>query len=691
MLLASLSNDCLKFQTEGPKDVRLTSSGQIFTVLRLSPIDLEEVGVGGTYELLNQLVKSMKPKWIYKLYLSSKFSDECALASERSAEISKIGHIQYSAFLAVESAWYSFGDLKKIFSKGNAEASKINQIKTHLKELEAIRSDLNASEVSYEEFLKDALSFSPEVADLTSSDSLLCEDKLIGVARLGDLSAESFEISALGLLKDQLEPPYTLALTISPNSRELSEAMLRLKSGRNKAGESLAESNQHLEAEKGLESVITGEERVFRISFTGLFSRLNLEDLRRSLSETIRALAPIGKFEKEVFGLKPLVKATLPGGGFHVPLQEMESNIPFLMPLISQGVAQASCQKGVLVLHRRDDSLDTVNLFDAINDNFSACIFGKSGSGKSVLTNLLTRALHNASDIEIIKVDVGGSHSKETRQLGGSEFRLSLDKPSGINPFRLAAEVKDQEVAVGVLVNLLSTLITENNEVEVSKSIKAELEKSLSCYMEKRPQSPSLSGLLKSQDQVPRRELLERWGDKGVFKNAFRETAEQSTDSKLLYFNFSEIFQASDPDFGQGGLAAVMAYFNFKMMQAKEKRVVFIADETPFFINKCFPFFKFSTANVRKFGGSFITIAQKSSDVVVGGDHGILENSQSKFLFSIDGSESEFKESLRLSLEGVEKIKGLQKSNGQFSEVLMSNGRFEKTFRIRLSKKSIGI
>jgi hypothetical protein len=127
------------------------------------------------------------------------------------------------------------------------------------------------------------------------------------------------------------------------------------------------------------------------------------------------------------------------------------------------------------------------------------------------------------------------------------------------------------------------------------------------------------------------------------------------------------------------------AIFNFEMMKNKDKKIVFIADETPFFIKRCFSFFKFSTANVRKFGGSFITIAQNSSDVVVGGDEGILDNSNSKFLFSIDGNKEEFQKRLKVSSKAIETIESLEKINGKLSEVLLSDGISEMVLRLRVS------
>ena len=221
----------------------------------------------------------------------------------------------------------------------------------------------------------------------------------------------------------------------------------------------------------------------------------------------------------------------------------------------------------------------------------------------------------------------------------------------------------------------------------LSKSIRSQIENELKRYIESSPLSPTLDDFYDFAKDLPRRELLSRWTDSGIYRNAFKALRKGQKDQspRLMYYNFSQIFQASDPDFGQGGLAAVMAMFNLELLRNKNKKLVFIADETPFFIKRCFDFFKFSTANVRKYGSSFITVAQNTSDVVVAGDTGILDNSAAKFLFSVDGEKEAFCRRLKIESDIVEKIENLTRVPGQYSETLLLDQLGARSMRILLS------
>jgi hypothetical protein len=54
---------------------------------------------------------------------------------------------------------------------------------------------------------------------------------------------------------------------------------------------------------------------------------------------------------------------------------------------------------------------------------------------------------------------------------------------------------------------------------------------------------------------------------------------ENKNCSRLRYYNFSQVFQASDPEFAQAGIAAVLAQFNIDSIEANGKRLVLICDE----------------------------------------------------------------------------------------------------------------
>ena len=132
-------------------------------------------------------------------------------------------------------------------------------------------------------------------------------------------------------------------------------------------------------------------------------------------------------------------------------------------------------------------------------------------------------------------------------------------------------------------------------------------------------------------------------------------------------------------------MAAVLAQFNMEILKYPESRIVLICDEVPFFIHRCFDFFKFSMANVRKFGASVVLIVQLSQHLVKGEDTGLLDNAFHRFLFSIDGSPDDFKTRMGLKTDQVASIKGLMAIPGKRSEVLYQVGDETKTLVIELT------
>jgi energy-coupling factor transporter ATP-binding protein EcfA2 len=670
----------------GGRRIYQTPTGKVFTCYRVDLIDEESFQVFEQFNVLNRLISKVIPGNCLRVYLGSEFNSAVNIETSRKGSLGKVGSIEFRAYIVIENPGAFSLDFSKWLKYLKYKSKRdFEDLLGQINELTSCFDKLNAKEITFDEFKAQVFGNCFEKLFLIDRQCLDFTGEYWGALRLNRFRQSEIPLNLLSHLKDQIDGPFTVSLSVVPYARQSSEFLLRTQIGKKSASANATDFKKLEDAESDLNEVVTQGERVCLFEFIVLLRRTKKGELLTTLSEAEDILSPLGFIEKEIFGVSSTVKAMIPGGGVQNQLYEKESNIPFFMPLVSRGNSKPKMNSHSLVAHRRDDSLDAFNLFNDQYDNFSACIFGKSGRGKSVLTNMLTRALHNDSGVRIIKVDVGGSHSRETRQLGGSEMKFSLDAPSGLNPFREAVGVTNKEATVSLLSNFLSVLMLEQNEIELSKEMRSDLEKSLFQYFSENPKQPNISDFIANSENLPRRGLLIRWGKDGVFRNAFKEADTNEADNRLRYYNFSEIFQASDPDFGQGGLAAIMAIFNFEMMKNKDKKIVFIADETPFFIKRCFSFFKFSTANVRKFGGSFITIAQNSSDVVVGGDEGILDNSNSKFLFSIDGNKEEFQKRLKVSSKAIETIESLEKINGKLSEVLLSDGISEMVLRLRVS------
>ncbi|MFN9066184.1 MAG: hypothetical protein ACK5V3_03075, partial [Bdellovibrionales bacterium] len=100
------------------------------------------------------------------------------------------------------------------------------------------------------------------------------------------------------------------------------------------------------------------------------------------------------------------------------------------------------------------------------------------------------------------------------------------------------------------------------------------------------------------------------------------------------------------------------------------------------FISKCFDFFKFSTANVRKFGASVILVVQNSNHLIQHQDSSIIDNSFHRFLFSSDGKPDQFQERFHLLPFQMDSIQSLETLPHKYSDFFYQFG--ESGFQSRL-------
>lgn len=665
-------------------NVHTLENGNLIAGFKLELIDEELKEQSEIESLLVSILKDLPLNRTLRFYLKADYEDDFQFKHSRSDALKKIGFIKYSAFV--------------VFEKPVSSSLSIFR-KTKSSEDQGIITDFGA--------YRDAgFKVTPMVA--TEFDSILPKipnevnhsfqtidlgGEVLSIMRLVNQSEFGMDHKTLSEIKDTLPLPYVLCCTVEAVSQGLSETMLRRRSKQNSFAEDIKEARKYSEAQDDLEDVSLNGRKLFKFEWQCLLTRKSEIVLREDREEVKRKLEVLGNIYIESVGALESLKGIYPGEHPHYSLFEKDDVLTTYIPLISRGESKiidkiSPCS---MAIHRKDESISFVDFFDANYESFSWCIFGRPGTGKSVLTNAITRSLVFDPNVKIIKIDVGGSHSRETQALGGKEVTLSLNEPTGLNPFDVIRELGPTREAIQILSSFLEVLILEEGESKLPKTMKSEIERSLNSFSEKNPENLTLENFFKITDSIPRKDLLQRWVGNGVYGNAFSITGNSiravDLEAQLTYYNFSKISQALDPDYAQGGLAAVMARFNLEMLKKAQhkKRIVFIADETPFFIRKCFSFFNLSIANVRKEGHGFITIAQKSSHVVVDGDTGILDNSPNKIFFSLDGDEQSFMGRTQLDPEAVDKIRGLQRKQGHYSEALLKDQYGERIIRVRLS------
>ncbi len=665
--------------------IHTLENGTLCAGFEIDLFDEEVFGLENAEQMLQSLLRDLPQGRTLRIYLKSEFSVDENNNHSRAEAFKNIGFVKNRAFVFLEkpAKMNLISFLRRSSPKNQNLLTDFNILKDNGIKVKA----LNKQDIEglFPE-IKSEVNHSFQSVDLGTS--------VVSILRLTKQSEFGMDLSTLSHVKDSLPLPYMICCSIQAVPQTEAETFLRRRSKQNAQAADLNENRKFSEAQTDLEDISLNGTKLFRFEWQCLIERSSEEFLRIDREEVKRKLDPIGEIYIESVGALNSLKSFYIGEEPHFTLLEKDSTLVTYIPLVSRGDSRSTqnIMKRSLALHRKDESLTYLNVFDPSYESFSWCIFGRPGTGKSVLTNAITRALAYDSEVRIIKIDVGGSHSRETEILGGVEKTLNLNEPTGINPFNVIKDLGPTKEAVQILAAFMEVLILEEGEVKLSKTMKSDLERAILAYAEMNTFEFSLNDFYeKMAAGLPRKELFQRWVGNGVYGNAFAPVNDSNLNlnKALTYFNFSKISQALDPDYAQGGLAAVMAQFNLEMLKKSEhkKKIVFIADETPFFIKKCFSFFNLSIANVRKEGHGFITVAQKSAHVVIDGDTGILDNSPNRIYFSLDGDEDSFISRNQLSKNSTEKIKALRRQQGEFSECYLKDVHGERVLKIRLNSQ----
>jgi len=616
-----------------------------------------------------------------------------SLNHSRSQAIESLGFVENRLFLIFEKELPVF-ELRKIKNLFKAKSYLETDAKDFLNDI-SLEIFANLEVLAVPLNIDDYALFLPDFDKQISLNSGLIQSgqSCLGIIKL--IKQANHKISMLTFCqnKDQLSLPYRYVVTIESEPALKTERELRQNSNQSQVGDDAIAANNYIKTQNAMKKVISEGARFLKIETQILIERQSVDEVKKSAADFINYLRPLGKFYFESFGTLEAFKAALLGQAQHYAFKEIDEVAPSYLPVCSFGnsIMKFAPEPSSLVLHRPDESLHCTSPFQHGYESYSACIIGLPGSGKSVLGNMITRALHFDPSINIVKLDVGGSHSRETAMLGGAEYEFTIDKPGGFNPFSIIKKVSANNDLVQILSTFLETIVKEDHELFVTKDLKADIEQSLQYYIATNPASPCIDDFLfVAKDYIPRIKLLNRWSISGIYGNAFKEVPEknpekQNFENRLKYFNFSKISQALDSDFAQGGLASVMVAFNFDMLFNRQgRRFVFMADEVPVFVQKCFSFFDLSISNIRKYGDGFITIGQKSEHFIVGGKS-LLEASPSKFIFTVDAKDEVFSDRLRISNQDLAQIKSLSRVHGKYSEVFHIDNLGKRTYRIMLS------
>lgn len=659
-----------------------TTCGKIGTGFELIPCDLESEDYAQFSQRLSSFIKQLDPNTIARVHFESSYSPKRIEGFSRAEAINQLGYKSNKFYFYINHVGgdFNFESLKSFFIP-KTEYSRELQSLLKLKDT-ILHFGFKISPLSNEVIAK---LFEYNLDLIKTTKSIESETESIGMIRL--LKQSNTEIDHLSLNKVLSKiQNFQVSVSFRTQSEAKTKILLEKKLKQLQSQKDISSITQANHTAESIQNQFSQGLRFVEFEFLVLFKRITQNELLNDMSSALTELNRFADFKIESYGLAESFVASHPGSLQHVTLLESDQAMSLHLPLFVKNDTDQILNSRALTLYREDQSLSHFDLFNPSYNCFNTLIIGSSGKGKSVLTGLLTQSLLTDQNIQIIKVDVGGSHSKECELFDGVEYKMKLNEPSGINPFDVIHIKASDSEKIGILSKFLSVLILENGETQFSKDLKSQIEESIQTYIGLLPENPDLQDFYDQLKDFPRRNLLKRWVKGGVYESAFKRTnSDGIISNQLRYFNFSQVFEAADPEFAQAGIAAVLAQFNMDCISANGKRLVLICDETPFFIKTCFDFFKFSTANVRKYGHAVVLISQLSTDMIVNGDSGIIENSPQRFLFSTDGSLKEYQERFNLSDQHMKTMNELMSVPKVLSEVFLQSGSSGKKLKIQIT------
>ncbi|WP_374032904.1 hypothetical protein [Bdellovibrio bacteriovorus] len=578
------------FERQNDINFWVTMDGVVGTAFEITFVDLETQNAETMFSQLKQTLKSIDPRILVRFKLSVRKMEALADVFPRSIPINSIGYRRYSIYLILDYVG-GFDLLKEFIRK-----SKKKSFSHELNLLERTAKAFSDSGITVKSLSEDMLTlFFVEKFENWRSGLRAIETgtESIGLIRIEKMPFESFDLKDLVRILEDVPAPITVNFSIQRLDEVNGRIFLEKKLKQTISGKDAASGLQADEALSSLKETLKAGGQLFTCEYLLELRRRSEDHLSRDLDTVASKLQNFAEPFIETFGVAPSFCATLPGNQQHVTFLELDEGVTGLLPVWGRREADLGRTQAIvspkrsLSLFRADGSLYHFDLFNRTYSAFNTLIVGSTGRGKSVLMGLLTGALLNDPDVCIIKLDVGGSHSKECELFGGREYQLSLNNGSGINPFEvMAIEAASDSDKVGLLSRFLGSLILEDGEQSLSKSMRGEIEELLLQYIQSTPLNPSLDDFYKRATGFPRRDLLKRWVVGGLYGAVFAEGEKLEVDNQLSYFNLKEIFNAADADFSRAAISAILCFFNMEVLKAHGKRIVLICDEVPFFIKR---------------------------------------------------------------------------------------------------------
>ena len=441
----------------------------------------------------------------------------------------------------------------------------------------------------------------------------------------------------------------------------------------------IEQEERQAEIEGTLRQFNQTDARAFRMSVFVTVRAETKADLNSATRDVIYALSDAGgtMINRCITHQVPAWVANLPGGRvpadggyeFRVITTNLADTFPFLHH-------RAGTQTGTLVgFSNPGRELTLLNPWHAGLPNFALAAVGKSGSGKTVMGQLL--GLHTVlQGGKVLVLDRSNGHWDSLVQLvGGTSISVSLDGMLRINPWELKGEQLQQYHITGLppkrkienLIGLVTLMVSSHGDgpPELRPEEKGVLERGIREVYQAHhnPIMSDLHALLADQDEPVSRSLAERIspyvGD-GVYAGLLDGPTSIPGHAPIEVYNFADLTRKIVP------LAMFLLLDHFwEAIKSRAQRTLFVMDEGWSLLR--YPdtadFMEEVARRARHFGLSVLNMSQSVQDYDNDTGKAVIANTSLSVLLAQHPSQLRHVESVfELSPDERDKIAGFRKA-----------------------------
>jgi energy-coupling factor transporter ATP-binding protein EcfA2 len=635
-------------------DVWVNSEGEYGFTFAIKKFDSEKAGLEGSFQQLSNWIKTLDTGLRVKFHSRSRAEIE-EREHARAAAINELGSLRHDLLISFE--W------------GEAAVSA-RTIKQFVKTLAPWRAKSSISQADIKKLWEKIdlrglalCGFQPRAATKAEIASLfpltlaeMTENRRTGIdvgfaraaiVRLWKPGIVSLPADALASVVASFSDELDIVVSLQRKSEATTSTFLARKVKQQGDPTSFVSATKKAEAEAVQEETELAGGSLVEMEWVAILYRHSEERLRADSLLLAKILHPFGDVYVETDGAAASYIASHPGRPAHFKFLCRTVNVPYYLPIATAGVSPMEWEKTPVPLHgfalsRRDLSTDFIDFWQSENPSYGAIAVGPPGSGKSVWLTHLTRALHSSERMKIIKIDVKGSALRECEELGGVYHPMGLNCGANVNPLEILIE---QQIAsadrIALVVDFLGALCLVDDEKRLPTAVKAKLEQLVVAYKSKlealgeKGLFPSLLQFVEFSNDLPRREIFERWLPGGKYAAILNDVKvdpkkkkktkcdvalSSNADVRYHYYNFESLQDAGDVDLARVSVALVMSeilLITLKIKPESGERLAIICDEARFFFRSCQQFFLSTIKNVRKLGQSVVLVSQNSGDFLI--------------------------------------------------------------------------